>query len=70
MYFATKIVALIGVVQILHTVSLYAQKYIVYANCHSFELIMVDELRSEVSIKLLVSVLDSARRAYGVVYHT
>ena len=54
-------------VWILQTFTLYAQKYIVYADRHSFKLLMIDELGSEVSANLLYSVLNNAGEVCGVV---
>ena len=60
LYAATNIFALIGEVRILQSFSLFVHKHIVYAECHSLKLLMPNELGGEVSINLIVSVLDSA----------
>ena len=61
------IFTLIEVVRILHTFSLHADMYIVFAEVQSFNLLMVDELGYKLSINLLVSVLGSAGEVCSVV---
>ena len=63
----TKIFARIEVNRFLHTFNPLAQNYIIYAECHSFKLLMADELGSEVSINLLDSVLGCYGGACSVV---
>ena len=63
----TKIFAVNEVVQILQTFSLHARNYLVNAERYLFKLLMENELGSEVSINLLVSVLGSAGEMCSVV---